>query len=89
MVAVTDYMRELPDMIRSWVSVPWRSLGTDGFGRSDTRDELRRFFETDQSSIEIAALATLAQDNKIDAKVVQSAIERHGIDPELPPPWMR
>ncbi|MEE2883519.1 MAG: pyruvate dehydrogenase (acetyl-transferring), homodimeric type [Planctomycetota bacterium] len=88
-VAVTDYMRELPDMIRSWVSVPWRSLGTDGFGRSDTRDELRRFFETDQSSIEIAALATLAQDNKIDAKVVQSAIERHGIDPELPPPWMR
>jgi pyruvate dehydrogenase E1 component len=88
-IAVTDYMRELPDMVRPWVSAPWTSLGTDGFGRSDTREELRRFFETDPAAIEIAALAALAREKKIDPKIVQSAIERHGIDPELPPPWTR
>ncbi|MGE4632303.1 MAG: pyruvate dehydrogenase (acetyl-transferring), homodimeric type, partial [Planctomycetota bacterium] len=88
-VAVTDYVRELPDMVRPWVSAPWTSLGTDGFGRSDTREELRRFFETDEKSIEIAALAALARNGQIDPQVVQSAIERHGIDPETPPPWTR
>lgn len=88
-IAVTDYVRELPDMVRPWVSAPWSSLGTDGFGRSDTREELRRFFETDEKSIEIAALAALARNGQIDPQVVQSAIERHGIDPETPPPWTR
>ncbi|MGE4618886.1 MAG: pyruvate dehydrogenase (acetyl-transferring), homodimeric type, partial [Planctomycetota bacterium] len=88
-IAVTDYMRELPDMVRPWVTAPWISLGTDGFGRSDTREELRRFFETDSAAIEIAALAALAQQKKIDPKIVQSAIDRHGIDPELSPPWTR
>ncbi len=88
-VAVTDYMRELPDMVRRWVTAPWTSLGTDGFGRSDTREELRRFFETDQAAIEIAALSSLARIDQIDAKVVEAAMERNGFDPEQSPPWMR
>jgi pyruvate dehydrogenase E1 component len=88
-IAVTDFMRQLPDMVRPWVSAPWTSLGTDGFGRSDTREQLRGFFETDQAFIEIAALAALARNDAIAPEVVQSAIERHGIDPEASPPWLR
>jgi pyruvate dehydrogenase E1 component len=61
-------------------------LGTDGFGRSDTRDALRRFFEIDASHIVLGTLAALARDGKIEPEVVQEVIDEIGIDPELAPP---
>jgi pyruvate dehydrogenase E1 component len=86
-IAVTDHIRELPDMVRPWVNSPWTSLGTDGFGRSDTREQLRRFFEIDQAAIEIAALSTLARSGTIEAAQVNAAIERHHVDPDATTPW--
>jgi pyruvate dehydrogenase E1 component len=86
-IAVTDHIRELPDMVRPWVNSPWTSLGTDGFGRSDTREQLRRFFEIDQAAIEIAALSTLARSGTIEAAQVTAAIERHHVDPDATTPW--
>jgi len=75
-------------MVRPWVNSPWTSLGTDGFGRSDTREQLRRFFEIDQAAIEIAALSTLARSGTIEAAQVNAAIERHHVDPDATPPWI-
>ncbi|MGE4614937.1 MAG: pyruvate dehydrogenase (acetyl-transferring), homodimeric type [Planctomycetota bacterium] len=86
-IAVTDHIRELPDMVRPWVNSPWTSLGTDGFGRSDTREQLRRFFEIDQAAIEIAALSTLARSGTIEAAQVNAAIDRHHVDPDAATPW--
>lgn len=86
-VAVTDFMRMVPDQIRAWVPVRFLTLGTDGFGRSDTRDALRRFFETDHGHITAAALYALSQEGKVGADRVQDAISRYQIDPDLPAPW--
>jgi pyruvate dehydrogenase E1 component len=65
------------------------ALGTDGFGRSDTRATLRRFFEVDRHHIVVAALHSLAEDGSIPLSVVSAAIARYGIDTDNPPPWMQ
>jgi pyruvate dehydrogenase E1 component len=81
-VAVSDYMRTVPDQIAPWVPGGLMTLGTDGFGRSDTRERLRRFFEVDAESVVIATLYTLSQRGLMDRKRVQAAIRELGVDPE-------
>jgi pyruvate dehydrogenase E1 component len=81
-VAGTDYIRALPDSIRPWVDAPFTVLGTDGFGRSDYRKALRRFFEVDRHHVAVAALHALGREE--DAK---AAIDKYGIDPETEAPW--
>jgi pyruvate dehydrogenase E1 component len=86
-IAVTDYQRSVPDQVARWVSREWVSLGTDGYGRSDTREALRRFFETDAPHVVVAALAGLARSGDLEPSVVTQAIEHHGLEPDLPDPW--
>ena len=74
-IAATDYMKTVPDQIRQWVPGRYAVLGTDGFGRSDSRAELRRFFEVDRHYIVIAALKALADDGKIDVRTVTDGDE--------------
>jgi pyruvate dehydrogenase E1 component len=81
-VAVSDFMKMVPDQIAPWVPGGLTTLGTDGFGRSDTRANLRRFFEVDAESIVIAALHALATKGMIEKTVVASAIKSLGVDPE-------
>ncbi len=81
-VAASDYIKALPDMLAPWLSERLVSLGTDGFGRSENRQHLRRFFENDAESIAAAALAKLARDGKFDATRAREAIAELGIDPE-------
>jgi pyruvate dehydrogenase E1 component len=85
-VASTDYMRAFPDQIRQWVPAPYRVLGTDGFGRSDYRRALRRFFEIDRHYVTVAALKALADEGSVKVARVQDAIGRYEIDPETPMP---
>jgi pyruvate dehydrogenase E1 component len=85
-IASTDYIRAFADQIRQWVPTSYRVLGTDGFGRSDFRSALRRFFEVDRHYVAVAALKELADAGEIDRAVVQSAIEKYEIDPEAPMP---
>jgi pyruvate dehydrogenase E1 component len=88
-VAVTDFMRAVPDQISRWVPAgrSYTSLGTDGFGRSDTREALRRYFETDAAHVVVAVLAALAVDGTIEPDVVIKAIEHHGLDTDATVPW--
>ncbi len=85
-VAATDYMRAVPDQIRQWVPGRYHVLGTDGYGRSDSRAALRGFFEVDRRYVVVAALKSLADEGKLDAATVRSAIDRFGIDPDKPNP---
>jgi pyruvate dehydrogenase E1 component len=85
-IAATDYMKTVADQIRQWVPGRYAVLGTDGFGRSDSRSELRRFFEVDRHYVALATLKALADDGKVDAKVVSQAMQTFGIDPEKPNP---
>jgi pyruvate dehydrogenase E1 component len=85
-VAATDYMKIVPDQIRQWVPNRYVVLGTDGFGRSDAREALRRFFEVDRGHIVLAALKALADDGKIDMATVQSCMKRFDIDAAKPNP---
>ena len=85
-VAASDYMRIVADQIRPYVPRSYSVLGTDGFGRSDRRSELRRFFEVDRHYIALAALKALADDGDLPVKVVTEAIKTLGIDPEKPNP---
>ena len=85
-VAATDYMKALPDGIRAWVPGRFEVLGTDGFGRSDFRAELRDFFEVDQRHIAVAALHSLAETGTVKQSVVKEAIDKYGIDTERPDP---
>ncbi len=80
-VAASDYMKSLPEMIRPWVPEDMTVLGTDGFGRSDTRQALRRHFEVDAECIAVAALYALAKQGKIKREQVATAIDELGIDP--------
>jgi pyruvate dehydrogenase E1 component len=82
-IAASDYVSSVADLIRPWIADRYVALGTDGFGRSDTRANLRRFFEVDRHSIVVAALAALG-----DARAAQAA-KRYGIDPGTAPPWSR
>ena len=82
-VAVSDFITAWPDMVSRWVPGGWwRSLGTDGFGRSDTREALRRFFEIDAEHITAATLAELARCGRIDGRDAERQIKELGIDPE-------
>ncbi len=85
-VAASDYQKALADLIRPWVPGDYRVLGTDGFGRSDSRAALRRFFEVDRHYIVIAALKALADRGDVPAKAVKDAITLYGIDPNKPNP---
>jgi pyruvate dehydrogenase E1 component len=87
-VAVTDSMRMVPDQVSRWVPGTYLSLGTDGFGRSDTREALRRFFETDTGHVVVAVLTGLAADGIVDPATIDDAIRRYGIDPEAAAPWL-
>ncbi|HSN20752.1 MAG TPA: alpha-ketoglutarate dehydrogenase [Usitatibacter sp.] len=82
-IAACDYVSAVADLIRPWIRDPYVALGTDGFGRSDTRAALRRFFEVDRHSIALAALHALG-----DRRVADAA-KRYGIDSASAPPWRR
>jgi len=82
----TDYIRAYAEQIREFVWLRFVSLGTDGFGRSDTRENLRTFFEVNRYYIVVAALKALSDDGELESKVVQQAIKKYGIDPEKPRP---
>ncbi len=81
-IAATDYVRAFADQIRAFVPMRYTVLGTDGFGRSDTRANLRRFFEVDRYYIAHAAISALAAEGKMNAKDVARAIKQYKIDPE-------
>src|SRR6267143_880391 len=86
-IAASDYMRTVADLIRNWVPRRYVALGTDGYGRSDTRERLRDFFEVDRRHVAVAALKALADEGSIDAKTVQQAIEKYAIGADRPNPW--
>ena len=81
-VAVTDFMKAVPDQIGRFVSQPFTSLGTDGYGHSDTRATLRHHFETDAGHIVTAVLASLAATGEAKTEAVKAAIERYDINPD-------
>ena len=85
-IAVSDYLKAVPDQVARFVPAGMVSLGTDGFGRSDTRDALRRFFEIDAPSITVAALAELARRGAVPAATVSQAIADFELDPEAVDP---
>lgn len=85
-IASTDYMRLFADQVRAWVPTDYHVLGTDGYGRSDTREKLRSFFEVDRYFVTMAALKALADRGELDRKVVAEAIKKYGIDPNKPNP---
>ena len=86
-VAATDYMRSFADQIRPFVPRRYVCLGTDGFGRSDYRVALRRFFEVDRHYVTIAALNVLAAEGTLPRSRVEAAITKYGIDADRPAPW--
>jgi pyruvate dehydrogenase E1 component len=87
-IAATDYTRAFAEQIRGLISAPYTVLGTDGFGRSDTRENLRRFFEVDRFHVTIAALKSLADLGQFDAAKVDVAIAKYGIATEAKAPWL-
>ena len=86
-VAATDYVRAYADQIRPYLHRPYRVLGTDGWGRSDTRARLRAFFEVDRHYVVLASLEALAESGEIAAEKVGEAIARYGLDAASPDPW--
>ncbi len=86
-IAATDYIRNYADQIREYVPGQYVVLGTDGFGRSDSRDNLRQFFEVDRHYVAVAALSALAREGRIEAARVAEAIKRYGINVEKLPSW--
>jgi len=87
-IAATDYIRAFAEQIRPYISAPYTVLGTDGFGRSDTRAKLRSFFEVDRYHVTIAALKALADKGEFDAAKIDVAIAKYNIDPEAAAPWL-
>ncbi len=86
-IATSDYMRTLAEQIGPYLNGRLLALGTDGFGRSETRKNLRRFFEVDAEHVALAALYALAERGQLDRAVVQKAVGELGIDPNRPHPW--
>ncbi len=86
-IAATDYVRLYAEQIRPYLSAPYTVLGTDGFGRSDTREALRRFFEVNRYHIAVAALKSLADIGEFEPAKVETAIAKYGINPETVAPW--
>ncbi|MBL8421580.1 MAG: pyruvate dehydrogenase (acetyl-transferring), homodimeric type, partial [Dechloromonas sp.] len=85
-IAATDYIRMFPEQIRPFVKAPYVTLGTDGFGRSDTRERLRHFFEVDRRWVTLAALKALADNGEIEREKVASALVKYDLDPNKPNP---
>jgi pyruvate dehydrogenase E1 component len=85
-IAATDYVRSFADQIRSFLPKHYKVLGTDGFGRSDTRKNLRQFFEVNRFYIVVAALKALADEGTLDASEVSRAIALYNINPDKPNP---
>jgi pyruvate dehydrogenase E1 component len=85
-IASTDYLRAVPDQIRQWVPARYRTLGTDGYGRSDSRRALRRFFEVDRHHVAVAALRELAEEGVVQPSTVAEAIAKYEIDADAPLP---
>jgi pyruvate dehydrogenase E1 component len=81
-IAASDYVRSVPEQIARWIPGDYFVLGTDGFGRSDNRERLRRFFEVDAACITIAALYRLSRQGKIPVQKVQQAIQQLDVSPE-------
>jgi pyruvate dehydrogenase E1 component len=81
-VAASDWMKSIPQLVAPWISAPYVALGTDGYGRSDTREALRAFFEVDPASIAAAAMTALASTGAVTAKAAAKAISELGIDPD-------
>jgi pyruvate dehydrogenase E1 component len=89
-IAATDYVRALPELIRAYVPRRYVTLGADGFGRSDTRQSLREFFEVDRASIVLAALKSLVDEGVVERAVLAAARERYGKNHEAHgAPWTR
>jgi len=86
-IAATDYVREYPQLIAPYVDARFVALGTDGFGRSDTRSALRRFFEVDRRNIVVAAIDALVQSCGMDRSLVAAAVHRYEIKVDMAPPW--
>jgi pyruvate dehydrogenase E1 component len=85
-LAVTDFMKSVPDQVSRWVPATYASLGTDGYGRSDTRAQLRRHFETDAQHVVVGVLSNLVQDDDAKPQEVADAIAHYELDPEAPDP---
>jgi pyruvate dehydrogenase E1 component len=85
-IASSDYMKVVADQIAPWLPGRLTALGTDGFGRSENREHLRKHFENGAEAIAAAALSRLARDSKFDKKRAQAAITELGLDPESPDP---
>jgi pyruvate dehydrogenase E1 component len=81
-VLVSDWLKALPDLLGRWLPAGYISLGTEGFGRSDTREALRALFEIDAASVALAAITALARRGEMPAEDVAAAIAALGIDPE-------
>ena len=88
-VAASDYLKALPELLSGHLNRPIQALGTDGFGRSESREALRDFFEVDCNHITLAALSALVADGQFEASVAQQAMQTLGIDPERPQPHYR
>ncbi|MBO9136457.1 alpha-ketoglutarate dehydrogenase [Rhizobium sp. B230/85] len=86
-IAASDYVRAYPQLIASYVQAPFTALGTDGFGRSDTRPALRSFFEVDRYHVAVAALASLIPSGAVKPEQVEEAIQRYGIAADNHAPW--
>lgn len=86
-IAVSDYVRALPQLIASYLDSPYTVLGTDGFGRSDTRAALRDFFEVDHRHIVLAAVSALVREGNLDTSIAEAVIERYGLEAGDTPPW--
>jgi pyruvate dehydrogenase E1 component len=87
-VAITDYVRSVPDQVSRFIARPYTSLGTDGFGRSDARDALRSHFEVDTAHLVVTVLSELARGGQIGPEVVSQAIGELGIDPARAAPFL-
>ncbi|SFJ81972.1 alpha-ketoglutarate dehydrogenase [Bradyrhizobium sp. Gha] len=86
-VAASDYVRAYPQLVASYIEAPCTVLGTDGFGRSDTRSALRSFFEVDRHQVIVAALSALVRSGAVDKQRVAEAISRYGVAVDTPSPW--
>jgi pyruvate dehydrogenase E1 component len=87
-VAITDYMRAVPDQVARFIDRPYTSLGTDGFGRSDARDALREHFEVDAAHLVLAVLGELARSGRLAYSVVESALVELGVDASRAAPFI-
>ena len=87
-IAATDYVRAWPQLIAPYLEAPFTALGTDGFGRSDTRAGLRRFFEVDRHQVVLAALTALRAQGHVDASACAEAIRRYGLSSDAVSPWL-